>query len=200
CRVIVTRGVGRIGFSKKAVHSPPGYVVIAQAVEPPTPDQLKRGLTLRVVDRIRNDRRAQDPAAKTGNYLNSLLAYLEAEAAGDDDALLCNADQHVTEGTTFNIGYVKRGIIVTPPLDIGVLVGITRKYLLAGCRRRGLEVREVRFPKERLYEADEVFATGTVKEVFPVSSVDGKKIPMGPMVLRLQSIYREVLRESGGIK
>src|SRR5207245_437651 len=98
--------------------------------------------------RLRNDRRALDPAMKSGNYLNSLLAYLDSSAEGFDDAILCNSDAHVTEGTTFNIFYVKNGILATPPLEIGILDGITRRHLLSLLAREGLNLREVRFPKQ----------------------------------------------------
>ena len=123
---------------------------------------------------MRNDPRALDPAMKSGNYLNSLLAYLEAAEAGFDDALLCNAEGNLTEGTTFNIFYVRRGIVATPPLDIGILDGITRRHVIELAAKLGIPVREVRFPHERLYEADEVFMTSSIKEVFRVARVDSK--------------------------
>jgi branched-chain amino acid aminotransferase len=127
--------------------------------------------------------------------LNSLLAFLEAadENAGYDDALLCNAEGHLTEGTTFNIFYVGRGIVCTPPLDIGILDGITRRKTIEVARDLGFEVREVRFPKERLYEADEVFMTSTIKEVFPVTRVDRKVIAdgkPGPITVQLAEAFR----------
>jgi branched-chain amino acid aminotransferase len=179
-RLIVTRGVGKIGFAQSCVLTPTQYVVIVQPLEPPTETQFTTGMKARVVDRLRNNPRALDPAMKSGNYLNSVLAFLEGAREGFDDALMCNEDGFVTEGTTFNVFYVKRGIIVTPPLDIGILDGITRREVMRAAREFGIEVREARFPKERLYEADEVFLTSTIKEVFPITQVDGHKIGKGP--------------------
>jgi branched-chain amino acid aminotransferase len=131
---------------------------------------------------------------KSGNYLNSLLAYLEAAGDGFDDAILCNFDGHVTEGTTFNVGYIKRRCLATPPLDVGILDGITRRRLIRIAREIGLEVREVRFPKERMYEADEVFLSSTIKEAFPVTRLDQKRIgdgKPGAWTRKLQKAFRE---------
>lgn len=209
CRLILSRGVGKIGFGLPCVLTPSQYVILVQPLELPTEHQLARGLKLKISSRLRNDRRALDPAMKSGNYLNNLLAYLEVAAENYDDALLCNTDGHVTEGTTFNIFYYRRGILATPPLDIGILEGITRRLVLKMARDMEIPVREVRFPPERLHEADEVFITSTIKDVFPVTQVDqhligsrtrstGKVTPgkPGPMTLRLRESFQQlVLRE-----
>jgi branched-chain amino acid aminotransferase len=179
CRIVVSRGEGRIGFGLSCLVSPTLYTIIVQPLEPPTAELFKKGYHFQVAKRLRNDPRALDPAMKSGNYLNSLLAYLEAASEEYDDALLCNQEGHVTEGTTFNIFYIRRGIIATPPLDIGILDGITRRETILCAKELGFEVREVRFPKERLYEADEVFMTSSIKEVFPVTRIDGRKIGDG---------------------
>jgi branched-chain amino acid aminotransferase len=195
-RLIVTRGRGKIGFSQSCVLTPTQYVIIAQPVDAPTPAQYSKGCALQVAERLRLDRRALDPAMKSGNYLNSVLAYLEAAQDGFDDALLCNADGHVTEGTTFNIYYIKRGILVTPPLDIGILDGITRRFVLAAATQLAIPYREVRFPRERLYEADEAFLTGSVKEVFPVTRIDDVTLGQGrpgPLTDRLHAAYQALL-------
>jgi branched-chain amino acid aminotransferase len=193
-RLIVTRGVGKIGFGLACVESPTQYVIIVQPLEEPTAAQLKKGYSFQISTRLRNDRRALDPAMKSGNYLNSLLAYLESASLGYDDALLCNDEGHVTEGTTFNVGYIRRGIIATPPLDIGILDGLTRRLLFDLARELRIPMREVRFPRERLLEADEVFMCSTIKEVFPVTRIDGHKIgggTPGPVTLRLRQAFRQ---------
>jgi branched-chain amino acid aminotransferase len=193
CRIIVTRGVGKIGFGLNCLMSPSQYVLIVQPLDPPTREQYQKGLQLKVSARLRNDRRALDPAMKSGNYLNSLLAYLEAANEDFDDALMCNADGHLTEGTTFNIFYVRNGIVATPPLDVGILDGITRTEVIRLGRQMGIDVREVRFPKERLYEADEVFMTSTIKEVFPVTRVDNQVISggkPGPITTKLREAFQ----------
>jgi branched-chain amino acid aminotransferase len=195
-RIVVSRGVGRIGFGLGCLVSPTQYTVIVQPVDAPTETALNQGLSLQVSHRVRNDRRALDPAMKSGNYLNSLLAYLESASEGFDDALLNNVDGHLTEGTTFNIFYVKRGIVVTPPLDVGILDGITRRLVLGTCRELGIPVRETRFPSSRLLEADEVFVSSSVKEVFPVTRVDGAKVgdgKPGRITMKLRAAYQKLL-------
>jgi branched-chain amino acid aminotransferase len=179
-RLIVSRGIGKIGFGKNCVLSPTQYVLIVQPLEPPTDAQFQAGLKMQISKRLRNDPRALDPAMKSGNYLNSLLAFLSGAEDGFDDALMCNSDGFLTEGTTFNLFYVKRGVLVTPPLEIGILDGITRRKVLQIAARLGIDARETRFPRERLYEADEVFLTSTIKEVFPITQVDDRKIGKGP--------------------
>jgi branched-chain amino acid aminotransferase len=208
CRLIVSRGEGRLGFGLSCLTTPTLYTLILQPLDLPSAEAQRKGYHFQVSERLRNDPRALDPAMKTGNYLNSLLAYLEAtRAQGDpsrsyDDALMLNADGHVTEGTTFNIFYVKRrprarqSIVVTPPLDIGILNGVTRRLVLESAQALGHEVRETRFPRERLYEADEVFMTSSVKEVFPVTRIDGLKIASGspgPVTLALQKTYQKAI-------
>lgn len=179
-RIIVTRGVGPIGFGLKAIETPTQVTIIAQPLTKFTDQELNKGIRLHVcTDRFRNHPRALDPAMKSGNYLNCLLAFLEAQDLGYDDALLGTQDGFITEGTTFNIFYVKKGIVVTSPLEIGILEGTTRRSVLELAQHLGYETREVYFKKEHLYRADEVFATGTVKMIFPVSAVDKHIINKG---------------------
>jgi branched-chain amino acid aminotransferase len=192
CRIVVSRGTGKIGFGEENLVTPSTFAVIVQPLKPPTSEEWEAGFRYRIVDRIRNDKRAQDPAAKTGNYLNSLLAYLEGTADGFHDALLCDAEGFLTEGTTFNLFYVRRGIIATSPFSSGILDGITRKQVVSLARDSGLEVREVLYPKERLFEADEVFMTSTIKEVAPVVQIDDRKIAdgrPGPITRKLRDLF-----------
>lgn len=198
-RIIVSRGVGKIGFDLQCLLSATQYTIIIQPVETPTPEKYKKGLNLRISDRLRNDRRALDPAMKSGNYLNSLLAYLEAAAENYEDALLCDSEGYVTEGTTFNIFYVRRGILATPPLDVGVLDGITRRHVLQLADLAEIPVREVRFPRERLFEADELFVTSSIKEVMAVTQLDRKKIgdgKPGKVTRQLHEAYRKSRRHA----
>jgi branched-chain amino acid aminotransferase len=176
CRIIVSRGEGKIGFGKNCLTTGSLVTVIVQPIEAPTDAKRREGIRLRFAERIRLDRRALEPAIKSGNYLNCLLAYLEAVEATGEDALLCDGDGFVSEGTTFNVFYVKRGILVTPPLDIGILEGITRRLVIEIARKNGIPVREARFPRERIYEADEAFLTGTIKEILPIREIEGRRI------------------------
>ncbi len=197
CRIVVSRGVGRIGFARQNVLTPPQYVVIVFPLKEITAADLEQGYRLKVALRLRNDPRALDPAMKSGNYLNSLLAFIESAELEHkdgpfDDALLVNHEGFLTEGTTFNIFYIKNSCVVTPPLDIGILQGITRKGVLEQSRALGLETREVLFKVSQLYEADEVFLTSTLKSVFPVVKVDHARIGTGkpgPLTLELRNKY-----------
>ncbi|MCM2279616.1 MAG: aminotransferase class IV [Oligoflexia bacterium] len=197
CRIVISRGEGRIGFSLSCLTTPTRYTIYVQPVEEPSDELARRGLSLQISRRWRNAPQALPPAMKSGNYLNNLLAYLEASAEGFDDALLCDYEGNLTEGTTFNIFYIRRGILVTPPLDVGILAGITRDKLIALARGQGLTVREIRFPPSRLFEADEVFVTSSIKEVFPVTRVDGKAVggsghagKPGPLTRKLREEFR----------
>jgi branched-chain amino acid aminotransferase len=195
-RLIVTRGIGKIGFGLTNLLSPTQYTLIIQPVEAPGRVQFEKGLKLVLSKRLRNDPRALDPAMKSGNYLNSLLAFLEAEERGFSDAILCNAEGYVTEGTTFNIFYVRRGITATPPLDVGILDGITRKKVIQLAKLLGLPIREIRFTPEVLCAADEVFLTSSIKEVFPITQINDKKIGdgrPGPFTRKFHDHYRRSL-------
>jgi branched-chain amino acid aminotransferase len=163
-----------------------------QPLNPPGQEAFEKGTALQIVQRERNSPRALDPAMKSGNYLNSLLAFLEAQEAGFDDALLADAQGFMTEGTTFNLFYVKRGIVVTSPLEVGILDGITRRHVIEVARKNEIPVREVRYPASRLHEADEVFLTSTIKEVFPITRVDQVRIgngKPGPTTRRLKALF-----------
>lgn len=197
CRIIITRGIGKIGFGLSALQSPTQYIILVKPAPTFTDDDFMKGLSLKIVKRARNDPRALDPAMKSGNYLNNLLAFLEAASEDFDDALLCNTDGNVTEGTTFNIFYVRNGILATPPLRVGILEGITRKMVIELARKANIPIREIEFPKERLYEADEVFVTSSLKEVFPVLKIDQYKISQskpGPMTLHLKKLIGEAIQ------
>jgi branched-chain amino acid aminotransferase len=178
-RLIVSRGSGKMGFGLKNLETKTQYTLIALRAADLAPPPFEAGTRIQVSPIRRNAPEALNPAAKTGNYLNSLLAYLGAAKAGLDDAILLNADGHVTEGTTFNVFYVNRGIVATPPLDIGILEGITRKVIFEICDELKIPYREVRFPPEYMYSADEVFITGSVKEILPVTYLGNKKIAQG---------------------
>ncbi len=198
CRLIVSRGEGKIGFGLSNLLTPTQFTIIVQPLELPSERQLKEGLSLAFCQRLRNDARALDPAMKSGNYLNSLLAFLESTSEGFEDAILCNVDGHVTEGTTYNVGYFNRGILTTPPLDIGILAGITRAKVIEVARQLGIPVREVRFPKERMLEATEVFALSTTKDIFPVTLLDGRKIGNGrpgPLTLKIREAFQTFMKE-----
>lgn len=200
-RIIISRGEGKIGFGLGNIVTPTQYTIIVLPVESPSLEQREQGVHMQIVERLRNDPRALSPAMKSGNYLNNLLAYLEASNHGFDDALLCNSEGFLTEGTTFNIFYIRRGILATPPLEVGILDGITRREVIRLAQNLKLPVREVRFKKELLYEADEIFLSSSVKEILAITQVDQKIIgngKRGPMTQQLYEAYQKLLPEKGG--
>jgi branched-chain amino acid aminotransferase len=136
-----------------------------------------------------------------GQYTNSVLAKREAKLAGYDEAILLDTQGYVSEGSGENIFMVRKGTLVTPPLSASILAGITRDTVLTLAREEGLEVREERITRDELYLADEVFFTGTAAEVTPVREVDNRAIGAGkpgPVTLRLQKLYFEIVRGPDG--
>lgn len=197
-RLIVSRGSGKMGFGLKNLETKTQYTLIALRAADLAPQPFTQGTKIQISSIQRNPPEALNPAAKTGNYMNSLLAYLAAAKAGLDDAIMLNADGHVTEGTTFNIFYVNRGIVATSPLDIGILEGITRRVIFEICDELKIPYREIRFPPEYLYAADEVFITGSVKEVLPVTHLGERKIANGKpgkITRRIHERFLEKVRQ-----
>jgi branched-chain amino acid aminotransferase len=201
-RLVISRGSGKIGFGLANVETPSLYVIYVEPISMFPNKPFEQGSKLQISARTRNLPNALDPAMKSGNYLNSLLAYLTAARAGYDDALMLDYQGFMTEGTTYNIFYVNRGIVATAPLDVGILDGVTRRALINLCIELAIPCREVRFPKEYLYEADEVFVSSSLKEVLPVLDLDGRKIgggKAGPVTLRLKEAFDALVRKELGL-
>ena len=177
-RVIVTRGVGDISYNFERVQGP----TVVMAVKPfrPYPEQhFRDGVDVIVSAVRRNHPRALDPAIKSCNLLNNILAVREAQARGAVEAILLNHEGDVAEGASTNVFAVRAGGVVTPPLDAGILAGITREVVIDLGRRRGLDVREERLPLSALLAAEEAFLTSTTRELAPIRSVDGRPIGAG---------------------
>lgn len=138
------------------------------------------GVHLQVSERLRTDPRALTPAAKTGNYLNNILALIEARRGGADDALLLNGGGEVTEATTSNFWLVRDGIVHTPPTEAGILHGITRYFLLQLLRERSIPHRETSLRPEELRTAKEAFLSSSVRLLMPVARIDDHVLPCCP--------------------
>lgn len=177
-RIVVTRGPGPMSLLPDGCDRPTLAVYVLPLVVPDAAAR-EQGIRVSVPARIRNDTRALAPSAKTGNYLNNLLALVEAKRAGGADAVMVGADGHVTEATTANVFWVKGGLVSTPSLASGILSGITRSLLLPAMRAAGHDVREGQFPLADLLGADEVFLTGTVRGVMPVVAIDEHRVGDG---------------------
>jgi branched-chain amino acid aminotransferase len=192
-RVVVTRGVSPLGLAFDANARQTLVVVVAPAHRP-TPESFERGVRVAFVDRLRVSRRALDPGAKTGNYMNNVLALHEARMRGADDAVMLNDRGEVTEGTTSNVYVVSRGSVRTPPVDAGILKGTTRTRILDLCRRHGTEADERRLLPGDLLAADEAFVSSSVRGVLPVTSIDGRAVAggkPGPVTRRIHSWFEE---------
>lgn len=177
-RLVVTRGEGPLGL-----HVPDALrqnvVLIAAPAQRPSAAARERGLHVALVDRLRVSAKALDPGAKTGNYMNNLLALHEAEARGADDAILLNDRGEVTEGTTSNVYVVRDGVVSTPPVASGILKGTTRTRVLALCGERRVAAEERLLVPRDLLAADEVLLSSSVRGVIGVTRIDGRPVGAG---------------------
>ena len=195
-RMIVTRGVGDISYHFDRVKGPT-VVMAVRPYEALSKGQYAEGVPVVVVGIRRNHPDSLDPAIKSCNLLNNILAVREAQARGADEAILLNHRGEVAEGASSNLFIVKDGGVVTPPLDAGILPGITRDVILEMGPSWGLAMREQTLRIPDLLGADEAFITSTLKEAAPVKSVDGHPIGAGrpgPVTLRILEAFREYAR------
>jgi branched-chain amino acid aminotransferase len=192
-RVMVTRGSGKLDLDPASAGEP-CLVVIAGPLGGPTPEMYDRGVAVAIVSVTRNLPGAIDPAIKSGNYLNNVLALSEARRQpGVHEAILLAAGGSVAEGASSNIFMVKAGELLTPALSVGILDGITRGKVIQLARGAGIVSRELDFlAPDQLREADEVFLTSAARGVLPVTRVDGKAVGdgnPGPVTRRMLALY-----------
>jgi branched-chain amino acid aminotransferase len=205
-RIVVTRGSGPIGLDP-ALADAPRLVVLALPLKLPEEEVYREGAMLAVVGARRNAPGAIDPAVKSGNYLDSVMAVAEARVKGAYEALMCDPVGRLAEGASSNLFLVRAagGRLATPPLSVGLLEGITRRHVIALARRMGLSVDEVSLWPVDLARAEEAFITSSVRGIVPVVRVHlggeakepaiiGAGTP-GPVTRRLSEVY---LREAMG--
>ena len=196
-RLIVTRGGGPIGLDP-ALAAGPLRVVIALPLAPPTAEQYERGVNAVIPAVRRNLPTAIDPKAKTGNYLNSILALAAARKRDAYEAIMLDHRGLVTEGSTSNIFAVLGDRLVTPALDVGLLAGITRSVILRIAERAQLRAIETPLSANTLYEADEVMLSSTVRELLAVVQIDGQSVGTGqpgPAYARLRAAFAAYVAE-----
>ncbi len=194
-RIIVTRGVGEINIDPSSCEHPNIILMVMDVTEYPKPC-YEKGIRVALVSIKRNPRDALNPNIKTGNYLNNVLAKMEADRLGAQDAIMVNPWGYLTEGTTSNLFFVCEGHILTPSVDCGILSGITREMVIQLAKENGFYMEEGKWPGEELYKADEIFLTGTLKRVMPVSHLDGRPVGLGkpgPITLKLLRLYDDLL-------
>lgn len=192
-RIIVSRGVGEISYRFDRVHGPT-IVMAARAYEPFAEGQYRDGVPVIISSVRRNSPRALDPAMKSCNLINNILAVREAQAKKAAEPLMLNERGDVAEGASANVFIVSKGALVTPPLNDGILPGVTREVVLELAGQLGIGARKQSIRVPELLAADEAFITSTLKEVMPISSVDGAAIANGkpgPVTRKLLDAYRK---------
>jgi branched-chain amino acid aminotransferase len=193
-RITVSRGKGPIGLDP-GLCGEPTLIVFAEQFRPYPESLYREGVKLIIAGTRRNLVAAIDPKIKSLNFLNNILAKIEAKEKGAYEAVMLNGEGFITEGTVSNIFFVAGGALCTPSAESGILDGITRELVIGLALREGIEVREGKFRPEELLGASESFFTNTTSEVMPVSAVGEKKYRVGEITKRLRQRYRDYVEE-----
>ncbi|MBX3731541.1 MAG: branched-chain-amino-acid transaminase [Verrucomicrobiae bacterium] len=198
-RLIVTRGKGTLGLDPRRCPNP-SVIIIASTIQLYPERFYAEGLTIVTVPTTRSLVNSVNPAIKSLNYLNNILARIEANNAGVEEAILLNTAGFVAECTGDNVFIVSRGRLLTPPLSAGALYGITRNTVLDCAQALGIPTGEPDLTRYDIYNADEMFLTGTAAEMVPVVKVDGRVIGAGvpgPVTAKLLAAFKECTRHDG---
>jgi branched-chain amino acid aminotransferase len=198
-RLVVTRGVGYLGLNPFKCKNATVFI-IASTIELYPEDVYRKGLNLITAGTVRTSPAAVSPAIKSLNYLNNILAKIEAVNAGTVEALMLNADGYVAECTGDNVFVVRDGKLQTPPISAGSLNGITRGVVIELAAKMGIGVSEPNLTRYDVMTADECFLTGTAAEVVPVATLDGRPIGSGKpgaLTLKLTGEFRKLTRSEG---
>jgi branched-chain amino acid aminotransferase len=198
-RLVVTRGVGSLGLSPDTCRRP-SIIIIAATIALYPEDLYHKGLTMVTCATRRTPPAALSPRVKSLNYLSNILAKLEAQNAGAGEGLMLNEQGYVTECTGDNIFVVKKGEISTPPLNSGILAGVTRAVVFELAEKLHIRTVERDLIRHDIYTADECFLTGTAAEVIPAVQLDRRLIgngQPGAVTLRLIESFRELTRATG---
>ncbi len=198
-RLVVTRGIGDLGLDPEKCPNP-SVIIIADKITLYPLNFYEDGLEIVTVSIRRNYPEAINPRIKSLNYLNNILAKIEAKQSGAVEALMLNNDGYVVECTGDNIFWIKNEVIVTPPQHIGILEGVTRNCVIELAQEAGFEIEERVFTRHDLYIADECFLTGTAAEVIPVVKLDQRVIGNGKpgiVTQKLIAAFRQLANNSG---
>ena len=191
-RVIITRGNGPIGLDPALATNPTRVVIVTELQGFPA-ELYERGAAICLVPAGRSAASAIPQGAKSGNYLVNIMALGVARRRGAHEAVMLDAAGLITEGASSNVFVVSAGALHTPPLHSGILEGITRRKVIELARSAGIEVRERELTPSDLKQADEVFLTSTLREILPVTTIDGERVAggaPGPTTQRLRDLYR----------
>ena len=198
-RVVVTRGVGTLGLDPNRCEKP-SVIIITDKIALYPEELYRNGLEVITAATMRNHPNAVNPRLKSLNYLNNILAKIEAIDAGTLEAVMLNHLGYVAECTGDNLFIVRDGVLFTPPSSAGILEGVTRNEILSIARAFRIEVREENLTRHDIYVADECFLTGTAAEVIPVVKVDRRPIgdgTPGPVTQLLHKKFHELVRSEG---
>lgn len=203
-RLVVTRGVGDLGLSPTKCGRPNVIIIAEPALTLYSKEAKLKGISL-IISSVRRDRvDATTHQIKSLNYLNSILAKLEAISVGADDAVMLDDRGFVAETTSTNIFIVRDGVVATPPPTTGALPGVTRAFVMELARKLGYRVEEREITPFELITADEVFVTGTGAEILPVTKIAGRVIGdgrAGKITLRLMEEFEKECRNpANGVK
>lgn len=201
-RIIITRGETEIGLDPNNSFKNNLIIIVKPQPKYPT-TQYDNGLKLFLSNVVRNNRKALDPNAKSGNYLNNVLAIKEAKNQGFDDAIMLNHSGMVTEGTSFNIWAVKDNIVYTPPVSSGLLRGITREKTIEICHEASIILDHTEFDANFLQNADEVFITSSTKGIMPICQIGEKRygncIADWPTTKNLLEKYADIIENEKSV-
>jgi len=196
-RVVVTRGAGSLGIDPSKCASP-SLFIIADLIQVHAREMYEKGIAVITSSIIRTHPNALSPRIKSLNYLNNILARIEANDAGVSEAIMLNGEGNVSEATVQNVFIIRGGQVQTPTTSDGILEGVTRRVMIEICRKMGIECIEKSLQRIDLYSADEMFLTGTGGEVMPVTKIDGRPIgsgEVGAVTRRLKDAFYHRARE-----
>jgi branched-chain amino acid aminotransferase len=196
-RILLTRGIGESSYDVKATPQP-SLIIIVKPVDEPPARVTEQGINIALVPIIRNHPGSVNPIIKSNNLLNNALAMQEAHRRGGEEGLMCNYRGELSECAQSNFFMVRKGIVLTPPSEAGLLEGITREYLFEVGKDVGIDVRaHVLYPAD-LETADEAFITSTTRELSPVTTIDRKPVGtgmVGPITTKMLEGYRRRAQE-----
>jgi branched-chain amino acid aminotransferase len=198
-RLVVTRGVGDLGLDPDKCPEPTVFIITDKIVLYPQ-KSYDEGLEIVTAATRRNIPEAINPRVKSLNYLNNILAKLEGKLANAPEALMLNTEGYVVECTGDNIFIVKNNVLITPPIHVGILEGVTRDAVIEIADEIGICSEEKAFTRYELYIADECFLTGTAAEIIPVVKIDGRTIGNGlpgTMTKKLAAEFKKLTETTG---
>jgi len=189
-RAVVTRGAGYLGLHPGKTANPSVFIITAGLALYPL-ELYEKGMPIITASTIRNHPHAVSAQVKSLNYLNNIMAQIEATQAGVVEAVMLNHEGYVAECTGDNIFIVRKGELLTPPPSAGILEGVTRAVVMELAKRRGIAVHEKNMTRHDLYVADECFLTGTGAEIMPITHIDQRQIGCGKIGVMTRQLLED---------